>query len=297
MHRSAALEADPVGAEGALDLYTNKSGERGQKRRSREGCPNASRTFALRSSDGLWAPVACGRTSCLWCYRMRSFERAQMVYEDALLSPPQVAITWTTRSPIWDAARYREARAQSVRALRDSFGGFEYLEFIEQTTGRAPRSGGHRRGHGHMLGKPGPGGRDLDVLEVERVVLPIWKRTMGAWHVNVAALQSAGGAVHYLTLNLALEKGKQVQAPVDLPKGTRTLRASRGYWTRPRDERIAAAREANALRRHRWRLLEDGTPAELVDDLVEMEREIRRARTWEMVPAREHPLLGWHEVQ
>lgn len=64
-----------------------------------------------------------------------------------------------------------------MRRLRAEFGRVEALEFIEQTTGKAPRSGGHRRGHGHSLMKGIPLGETLDL---ERRAVEVWRRTLGA---------------------------------------------------------------------------------------------------------------------
>jgi hypothetical protein len=210
---------------------------------------------------------------------MKSFERAQMVYLDALVEAPTYAITLTTRSPVWDGARYREGKAQLLRNLRAEFVRVEALEFIEQTTGKAPRSGGRRRGHGHNLIRGLPPGH---ALVVERICLGTWKRVTGAWHVNVSELQSVGGAVAYLTLNLALEKGKEAQAPTDLPPGTRTFRATRGYWSRPARDLRQDAREYQVRRRIAWRLLNEGVPASLVSLAVESAMDARTRTTSEV---------------
>jgi hypothetical protein len=213
-----------------------------------------------------------------------------MVFEDALVEQPKYAITLSTRSPVWDGGRYREGKAQLLREFRSEFGRVEMLEFMEQTSGQAPRSGGHKRGHGHNLVKMDDGGL---VLVLEKLTRSIWKRALGAWQVSVVELASAGGAVRYLTLNLALEKGKAVQAPVDLPKGTRTLRPTRGYWSVPVQELREKAREENALRRLRHSLM-----SELVDDRGEIDREFfdlalevewekQKARTWELWKVKE----------
>lgn len=199
-----------------------------------------------------------------------------MVYLDALVEAPTYAITLTTRDPVWNGARYREGKAQLMRRLRAEFGRVEALEFIEQTTGKAPRSGGHRRGHGHNLIKGIPLG---ETLNLERCAADVWRRALGAWQVNVAELHSAGGAVANLTLNLALEKHKAAQAPTDLPRGTRTLRATRGYWSRPVDQLRAEAREYHLRRRVAWRLREEGVPSELVDLAVDSALEARREAT------------------
>jgi len=268
-------ELDASGRAAALDFYTNKSG--------RLACQHPRKGLRLRSSRGKWAPVRCGLNSCRGCYGMKSLVRAQMVYEDALVEQPRYSITLTTKEPVWDAARYREGKAQVVRALRERFGRVEMLEFIEQTTGKAPRSGGHKRGHGHNLVKlDAPG----EVLAIEGIVGPIWKRTLGASQVSVSELRSAGGAVAYLTLNLALEKGKASQAPVDLPKGTRTMRPTRGYWSLPVDELRARAKDHHSARRLRHALmvkLDDGSGVvhqDLLDLWFEVEWEALQGTTW-----------------
>jgi hypothetical protein len=211
-----------------------------------------------------------------------------MVYEDALVEAPTYAITLTTREPLWDAEGYRRAKEDVLAALRASYGRVEALEFIEQTTGAAPRSGGRRRGHGHNLIK---GIEPGHVLDLEQLVIPIWKRGTGAWHVNVAELASAGGAVAYLTLNLALEKGKQAQAPTSLPKGTRTLRATRGYWAMPVAELRARARDHQRRRRLRWRLERENpdAPSAFIDAWVEYEADAARSREWELWRVKERP--------
>jgi len=229
--------------------------------------------------------VRCGLNSCLGCYLLKSFERAQMVFEDALVEQPKYAITLSTRSVKWDAERYRRGKEDLLRECRSEFGRVEMLEFMEQTTGQAPRSGGHKRGHGHNLVKMDDGGL---VLELEKLTKSIWKRKLGAWHVRVVELQSAGGAVNYLTLNLVLEKGKAAQAPVNLPKGTRTLRPTRNYWSVPVAELRERAKDHNALKRLRHALA-----VELSDDrgevdgaffelAVEAEWERQKAQTWEL---------------
>jgi hypothetical protein len=102
---------------------------------------------------------------------------------------------------------------------------------------------------------------------------------------------SAGGAVAYLTLNLALEKGKQAQAPTSLPKGTRTLRATRGYWAMPVAELRARARDHQRRRRLRWRLERENpdAPSAFIDAWVEYEADAARSREWELWRVKERP--------
>jgi hypothetical protein len=273
---------------GSLDFYTNKSAKAPKKldcRKPRIG-------LRLRSSNGKWARVRCGMNDCLGCYQLKCLERAQMVYEDALLEQPKYAITLSTRAPKWNAPLYREAKHQTLRRLRAEFGRVEMLEFMEQTTGTAPASGGHKRGHGHNLVKMDDGGH---VLELEKLIVPIWKRITGAWQIRVHELASAGGAAAYLTLNLAFEKGKAVQAPTELPKGTRTLRPTRNYWSVPAPELRARAKDHHARRRLRHaltRLLEDedGTfDADFLDLVFEDAWKAQTETTWELWQVRDHP--------
>lgn len=273
---------------GSLDFYTNKSPKAPRKldcRKPRIG-------LRLRSSTGKWARVRCGMNDCLGCYQLKSLERAQMVYEDALLEQPKYSITLTTLAPKWDAALYREAKKQTLRLLRQEFGRVEMLEFMEQTTGTAPRSGGHKRGHGHNLVKTDAFG---NVLELEKLIVPIWKRITCAWQINVSELHSAGGAAAYLTLNMALEKGKAVQAPIGLPKGTRTLRATHNYWSLPAPELRARAKDHHARRRLRHALMqlledEDGCiNSNLLDIVFEDAWKGQTETTWELWQVNEHP--------
>ncbi len=272
------------GPAGSLDFYTNKSGKL--------DCKKPRLGLRLRSSMGKWARVRCGMNDCLGCYQLKSLERAQMVFEDALLEQPKYAITLSTLAPKWDASVYREAKAQTLRALRQEFGRVEMLEFMEQTTGTAPRSGGHKRGHGHNLVKTDDRG---DVLALERLIVPIWKRITGAWQIRVHELASAGGAAAYLTLNLAFEKGKAAQAPIELPKGTRTLRSTRNYWSIPAPELRARAKDHHARRRLRHALIrqledEDGCiDSDFLDLVFDDAWKAQTETTWELWQVNEHP--------
>ncbi len=272
------------GPAGSLDFYTNKS--------AKLRCEKPRLGLRLLSSHGKWAHVRCGLNGCFGCYGLKSLIRAQMVYEDSRVEQPRYSITLTTKEPIWNAARYRVGKAQVLRALRASYGRVEVLEFMEQTTGKAPRSGGHKRGHGHNLVKMEQPGQ---VLDLERIIGPIWKRTLGATQVSVSELKSAGGAVAYLTLNLALEKGKRSQAPTDLPKGTRTLRPTRDYWALPVEELRERAKDHHAARRLRHALmlkLDDGSGVvseDLLDLWLEVEWETTKSTTWTLWEVNEPP--------
>jgi hypothetical protein len=171
---------------------------------------------------------------------------------DARVSAPTHCLTLTTRDPAQTAARYRDGSAVLFRRLRAEFGPVEYFAGIEFTSGTAKRLGGHRRMHGHYLLKPEAG---IDVLDVERVAIDSWRRTTGAWRVQVAALVSPGAALGYL----ALHHRKASQMP---PAGWRgmTERASRGYWHRPIAELRVQARRELAAEALAWRT---GMPLEL----------------------------------
>ncbi len=276
------------GPAGSLDFYTNKS----PKEPGKLVCRKPRLGLRLRSSTGKWARVRCGMNDCLGCYQLKSLERAQMVFEDALLEQPKYAITLSTLAPKWDASVYREAKRQTLRALRQELGRVEMLEFMEQTTGMAPRSQGHRRGHGHNLVKSDERGQ---VLTLEKLIVPIWKRITGAWQIRVHELASAGGAAAYLTLNLAFEKGKAAQAPTELPKGTRTLRPTRNYWTIPAPELRARAKDHHARRRLRHALIgeledEDGCiDSDFLDLVFDDAWKAQTETTWELWQVNEHP--------
>jgi hypothetical protein len=130
--------------------------------------------------------------------------------------------------------------------LRRRYGRVEYFGFIEFTTGRGKRSGGHRRMHGHYLVKL----RDVeapDVLEVERLVRETWEAVTGAYIVEVAQLITPGAAMAYLSLH----HQKPQQAP---PAGWRGMRSrpSKGYFTEPVWKLRARAREELAIEAIAW---------------------------------------------
>lgn len=159
---------------------------------------------------------------------------------DARVRAPSHAITLTTRDPNTPGKVYREASAHVWRTLRRHGYQPEYFGAIEWTSGRAARSGGHRRMHGHYLVK---GLEGEDVRLVEHHVRSAWKaategRGHGAWVVEVAELVVPGAAIHYLNLH----HRKAEQAPPDEWRGM-IERASRGYWTQP----IAELRELARL--------------------------------------------------
>jgi hypothetical protein len=199
--------------------------------------------------------LRCKRRDCPRCWALRSRELARCLVLDARESAPRLCITLTTQTP-WeelDPRAYREGSADVWRRLRRRYGPVEYFGVIEFTTGRAARSGGRRRLHGHYLVKPV--WEPVDVVEVERVVRETWQARTGAWVVEVAELVSPGAALGYL----GLHHRKASQAP---PEGWRgmTERASRGYWSRPIAELRRQARQERAAEAHAWRT---GLPLEV----------------------------------
>jgi len=169
--------------------------------------------------------VPCQTWGCEVCGRRKSRELARVLLEDAVLDPPQFAITLTTRDPDTTAAAYKLGSKEVWRRLRKRYGGVEYFGFIEFTSGEGRSSGGHRRLHGHYLVKV----RDaaLDVLEAEAIVRAAWRAHTGAFVVEVAQLLPPGGAIGYLSLH----HQKPLQAP---PEGWRGMRSrpSKGYFAR-----------------------------------------------------------------
>jgi hypothetical protein len=147
-----------------------------------------------------------------------------MLYLDALHEAPGYGVTLTTAVPQFPGDVYRDACAVLWRRLRRRFGRVEYFSLVEFTTGRAARSGGHRRLHSHNLVKAELG----DVLEVEQIVRETWEPLTGACVVEVAELRAPGAAIGYV----GLHHRKPSQAPPASWRGMME-RYSRGYFGMP----------------------------------------------------------------
>jgi hypothetical protein len=134
---------------------------------------------------------------------------------------------------------------------------------VEFTTGRAKRSGGYRRLHGHHLVKGLPA---ADALRIEIVCREVMNRALAAPVVEVAALRSPGAAIGYL----GLHHRKPQQAP---PPGWRGMieRHSTGYFTLPVAELREQARRELRAEAIVWKR---GVPPGLA--AIEVEREARR---------------------
>lgn len=168
------------------------------------------------------------------------------------MEAPTVCVTLTTRDPDLPARLYRDGSHYVFKSLRRRFGRVEFFGAIEFTTGRARRSGGRRRMHGHYLVK---GIHQADVLDAETIVRRCWSATTGAVVVEVAALVSPGAALGYL----GLHHRKASQAPPAEWRGM-TERSSRGYWSSPIGELRKRARAELAAEAHAWRT---GLPLEV----------------------------------
>jgi hypothetical protein len=193
-----------------------------------------------------------------------------VLVRDAERDPPGYAITLTTSDPDTSAETYREASRMVWKRLRRHYGRVDYFGFIEFTTGRAARSGGRRRMHGHYLVKF----RDVepDVIECERLVRETWEWVTGAYIVEVARLLTPGGAIGYLSLH----HQKPQQAP---PAGWRGMRSrpSKGYFPEPvsvlRDRArvelaVEAVAHANGITYVEAQLMVELSAVELLGDEV-----------------------------
>jgi hypothetical protein len=188
---------------------------------------------------------------------------------------PRVGMTLTTVDPHHDLARFRRDVEKVVRAIRARYPECEYLGFMEWTTGRGARSGGHRRVHQHLLVKGVP----VAACEaVESVVRRVWRERTGATQVEVRELRSVAGATAYLVHH----HNKRDQAPPEGFRGKR-LRPSRGYYVQPvaqLREQARALLQDRRLRQAASRLVDweylDGAPDELAE--AELRAALNQAR-------------------
>jgi hypothetical protein len=177
---------------------------------------------------------------------------------DALHEMPTVCITLTTHDPATTPETYRNGSARLFARLRRLYGRVEYFGAIEFTTGKAAKSGGHRRMHGHYLVKGLPADR---VLEIERTTRETWERVTGAYRIEVAALISPGAALGYV----GLHHRKASQAPPAPWRGM-TERASLGYWSTPIAELRERARRELAAEAIAWK---HDVPLEVAELMLE----------------------------
>ena len=264
---AATADQLPGGREAPLVLSTANSTPDGSGE-PRQWCSRSPEGIRFQLPDGKLVPVRCGSPNkCDFCAYMTAVECGATILLDALEEgPPRVAVTLTTRDPNTPLPKFRRDIEKAVKAIRLRHPDALYFARVEYTTGKAKRSGGHRRVHSHMLFK---GIDPSDATELERVVRRVWKERTGAHRIEVAQIRSAAGAMHYVTEHFS----KAIQRP---PRGWtgRTTRYSiprgerRGYFARPLQERREQARELLRDRRAERRLREvlaqvDVEPAEL----------------------------------
>ena len=207
---------------------------------ARAGCSRPRPFLRYQLIDGRLLPVRCGSPNlCDFCRFMATLEWATMVLRDAVQGPPPtLGLTLTTARPSTDAALVRYAVKEVRALLRRELGRVEDLAKVEFTSGLGKRSGGHRRLHLHLLVKLLDAGVTAEqALALEAAVRGVWERLTGAHRIELAELRTPAGAAHYLTHH----HGKTAQLP---PKGWtgRRFRATQGFFTAPRAERVAAAR-------------------------------------------------------
>lgn len=223
----------------ALVLYTDKSPPDpvwGTCERPRKG-------LFFQLPDGRLLTVRCGSPNkCGYCAFMSAAEDGMMVLQDALEGEaPRVALTLTTARARTSPAVFRRDVEHVFRAIRRRADDAEYLGRIEFTTGKGTRSGGHRRIHQHtLLKRIDPTTAD----EIKDDIVFVWRNRTDAHRVELAELRSAAAAAHYLTHH----HSKRDQAPSKGWTGRR-LRASKGYFGLPGEDRRAYARETLRDRR------------------------------------------------
>lgn len=229
-------------------------------------CSRPSRFAGWVLPDGRVVPARCGAPNkCAYCAYLATVENAVVVGLDAeRFGHPLVGVTLTTVDPETTGARFRKDCEQALRALRRRWPDVQYLGFVEWTTGKGQRSGGHRRIHMHLLLR---GLLPSESGEAEGILRRVWLARTGASMVEARALRSAAGATAYLVHH----HRKREQAPPEGWSGKR-LRPSRGYFGAPVAELRAEAKElamSKRVRRAARRLIDwedlEGAPDELWD--------------------------------
>lgn len=237
----------PPGAPSSRQESRDKSTIRAQQGR----CANPPKGLRWLMYDGSLEPLRCGRSNrCDYCAMLAAIEAALVLSIDAKLNCPTVGLTTTTRDPDFALDALRKAEQALWRQLRreaekEKRPRLEYCAFLEWTTGKGTRSGGHRRPHLHHLVKGMPVDHPLmEIVEIvddygrvhpkprlELHVSEMWKRyTKGdAWQVEARPLRTPAGAITYL----ALHHNKRTQAPPLEVGRVRRLRPSKGYYEEP----------------------------------------------------------------
>jgi hypothetical protein len=262
------VRADPVAQSAALVTTRERSGNPHSKGVDFR-CASPARGLRWQTSDGLLAPVRCGRSnSCSACAWLAAVENGVVVALDAADSMPTLGVTLTTRDPGFDLGRFREATAQLHRGLRKGWPELQYLGFLEWTSGKHTPG---RRPHMHELVKHVT---PAEALDVELYVAQHWERMTGAWIVEARPLRTPAGAIAYLTHH----HHKKEQAPPPGFTGKR-MRPSKGYFVRPVAELRNEAREMLSDKRLRRAVVaamdESASPDELSAAVVAAKESLR----------------------
>jgi hypothetical protein len=212
-------------------------------------CADYVRGQRWRLWDGTLIKVRCGKANyCDFCASLAAQENARVVGLDAARECPTAGLTTTTRRPDFPVAELRKAEQLLWRQLRREFGPVRYLGFLEWTTGRAARSGGHRRAHLHHLVKGLPAD-EVESGRLELRVAELWQRFTGdAFVVECRPLRSPAGAINYL----ALHHHKREQAPPPGFENVKRFRPSKGYFEAPLPELRETARATMKDERLTW---------------------------------------------
>ena len=198
---------------------------------------------------------------------------AAMVGLDAAVDQPRVVSTFTTRDAIAPAA-FNESMKYIAKLVRSELGPTRCCSFLEFTTGKGRRSGGHRRPHLHTLWKD----VDQDAAPViAGIAVHVLERASGAYRHDVEEIRSPAGATMYV----ARHHLKESQAPPSWWGPTRRVRPSRGYWSRPsqdlRTQAKAVVREKRVRRRLTVALEEWEDESGCWLDAQEVEDEVERS--------------------
>lgn len=236
-------------------------------------CSRPSRYAGWVLPGGRVVPARChAPNKCSYCAALATAENALLVALSCeVYGPPQVGVTLTTVDPQHDQVRFRRDVEQALKALRRRWPQVEYLGFVEWTTGKGARSGGHRRIHMHLLLR---GLLPSEAEAAELVVRDVWEARTGASRVEVAQLRSTGAAVAYLVHHH--RKADQSAPPGWSGKRLRPSIAGAGrdgffgaegtaYWRREAQRLLHDKRLRRVARRSvAWEDL-DGAPDEILD--------------------------------
>jgi hypothetical protein len=261
---AAVAEPAPAAAGAGLDNHWARSDPPGSRTHARsvsgEPCERSTTRVVLGNGRS-WTWLRCGNRRCERCDRREAMELARVLQLDALVRPIEALLTLTTKNPA-DAKhgeKFRRSMERVVKALRRRWPHLSYCAFIEFTTGKSERSGGHRRMHAHVLLR----GLEVKADDEEWQKLPqeqrleaVRKVASKVWCARMGTADAAQDirpidGFEALATYLAHHHRKREQAPPDWWRGMRT-RASQNWWSRPIAELRQEAREQLRLEQVRW---------------------------------------------